>query len=297
MRDWSVLLASLALGLPQFGAAEEPRHIEAASTQFPYAEAGEGETVLFVHGAFSDHRIWEPLRAPVAEQHRFIAYTQRGFGTGEWPDEPGYARDVHEDDLLAVLDALGGPVHLVGWSYGGPIVLQAALDRSELVRSVVIFEPFFPELVAGDPQYEQALAQYGEGWGPVVEASQQGNNEEAISLALEHVFGLPEDGFETLPEGSQSVALDNAHTVPKVFASPEPTPMTCDDLAEIETPVLIVMGTDTLPYFEAAARETAACLPNGRLEEMSGVGHGGPVQASVAFADKLLGFIEEADAS
>ena len=297
MRFWSVMLAPLAIVLPQIVAAEEPRHLEAAGTQFPYSEAGEGEIVLFVHGAFSDHRTWDPFRDPIAEQHRFMAYTQRGFGVAEWPEEPGYARDVHEDDLIAVLDALGEPVHLVGWSYGGPIVLQAALDRPELVRSVVIFEPTFDEILAGDPQFELTLARWENGWGPVVVAAQQGNNEEALTRALEYVFGLPEDGFETLPEGARSVALDNAHTIPKVLRSPAPTPMTCEDVAEIETPVLIVLGTETLPFFEAVSRETAACLPNGRLEEMSGIGHGGPVQAKDAFADKVLAFIEEADAS
>ena len=35
MRFWSVMLAPLAIILPQIVAAEEPRHLEAAGTQFP----------------------------------------------------------------------------------------------------------------------------------------------------------------------------------------------------------------------------------------------------------------------
>jgi pimeloyl-ACP methyl ester carboxylesterase len=289
----------LALLVPAAAATEEGQvaQVEAAGAQFPYVQAGDGEPVLFVHGAFADYRAWEPVREAVAADHRFIAYTQRGFGTGEWPDEPGFARDVHEADLVALLDAWGEPMHLVGWSYSGPIVLQAALDRPDLVRSVVIFEPTLETVLEDKPEHEQALTAWGEGWGPVVDASQRGADDEAIPLALEYVFGLPKGGFETLPEGARTMFFDNAHTVSKLFAAPAPAPMTCDDLGGVEAPVLILWGTETLPFFEAAAKEVAACLPNATLEEIPDSGHGAPLQARDAFLDKTLAFVRDAGAS
>lgn len=292
-------LALLAFLAPVVAIAEDAtvEHVEAAGARFPYVEAGDGEPVLFVHGAFADHRAWEPMREAVVEGHRFIAYTQRGFGTEDWPEEPGFARDVHEADLVALLDAWGEPMHLVGWSYGGPVVLQAALDRPDLVRRVVVFEPALPTVVEGKLEHEQALASYGKGWGPVVEASERGANDEAVQLALEHVFGLPEGGFETLPEAAQTMFFDNAHTIPKLFGAPPPTPMTCEDLGEVEAPVLVLWGTETLPFFEAAAKEVAACLPNATLEELPDAGHGGPLQARDAFLDKTLSFLRDADRS
>jgi pimeloyl-ACP methyl ester carboxylesterase len=96
-------------------------HKEVAGASFPYVEAGEGEPVLFVPGAWSDHRLWEPFHEAVAEEHRFITYTQRGFGTEEWPEEPPLSRDVHDADLIALLESWGEPMHLVGWSYSGPM--------------------------------------------------------------------------------------------------------------------------------------------------------------------------------
>jgi pimeloyl-ACP methyl ester carboxylesterase len=286
-------LAFLAFLVPAVVVAEEAtvEHIEAAGARFPYVQAGEGEPVVFVHGAFADYRAWEPLREDVAGSYRFIAYTQRQFGTNEWPDEPAFARDVHEADLVSLLDAWGEPTHLVGWSYSGPIVLQAALDRPDLVRNVVIFEPTLETVVEGDPEHEQALAAWGEGWGPAVEASRNGDNVEAIQRALEYVFGLPEGGFDTLPEAARTMFVDNAHTVPKLFGAAAATPMTCDDLGGVEAPVLILWGTETLPFFEAAAKEVAACLPNATLEEIPGSGHGAPLQSRDAFLDKTLSFI------
>ncbi len=152
MHTSSVSLALLAFLVPTPVAAEDVavEHVKAAEARFPYVRTGDGESVLFVHGAFADYRAWEPVREDVAEDHRFIAYTQRHFGTGDWSEEPGFAMDVHEADLVALLDAWGESMHLVGWSYSGPIVLQAALDRPDLVRTVVIFEPTMESVLEGE---------------------------------------------------------------------------------------------------------------------------------------------------
>lgn len=288
------LVSCLSLALPLSAVAQEPavKQVEAADASFPVVDVGEGEPILFVHGAFADHRAWEPVQDTVAEGHRFIAYTQREFGTTDWPDEPVYGRDVHESDLIALLDTWGEPMHLVGWSYSGPIVLQAAIDRPDLVRSVAIYEPTLETVLQDKPEYQQVMADWNAGWGPIVEASQGGDDEKAIRLGLEAVFGLPEGGFEALPEGARAMFLENAHTVPKMFAAPPATPMTCEDLGGIEAPVLILYGTDTLPFFEAAAKEVAGCLPNATLEERPGEGHGAPLQNSDAVISKILAFID-----
>ena len=176
-------------------------------------------------------------------------------------------------------------------------MLQAALDQPELVCSVVIFEPALETVLEGRPEYEPTLAAWGEGWGPVVEASRRGAEDEAIRLALELVFGLPAGGFEALPEGARSTFFDNAHTVSKLFEASPPTPMTCDDLGRITAPVLILWGSQTLPFFEAAAKEVATCLPNAALEELAGVGHGAPLQTPDLVVEKTLAFIDSADGS
>jgi pimeloyl-ACP methyl ester carboxylesterase len=159
----------------------------------------------------------------------------------------------------------------------------------------VIFEPTLATVIQGKPEHEEALAAWGEGFVPTVEAVQRGADEEAVRLAIEHAFSMPEGGFDALPELNRTVLLDNAHTVAALFAAPEPTPLTCDDLAEIEASVLILWGGETMPFFEAAAKEVADCLSDATLEEMPGVGHGGPVEAEDDFLDRMLGFIKAAD--
>jgi pimeloyl-ACP methyl ester carboxylesterase len=62
------------------------KHASVNGVDLVYLEQGQGAPVVFVHGAFSDHRAWEGQREAVAQRHRYIALTQRYFGTAPWPD-------------------------------------------------------------------------------------------------------------------------------------------------------------------------------------------------------------------
>jgi pimeloyl-ACP methyl ester carboxylesterase len=97
------------------------KEIEVNGVRLFYVEQGSGESIVFVHGAFSDLRIWEPVREEVAKRFRFIAYTQRYHGVGAWKDDgQEYSTATHADDLAKFITSLNvGPVHLVGRSAGG----------------------------------------------------------------------------------------------------------------------------------------------------------------------------------
>lgn len=284
-------LAGVVLALASMASAQTQTTVEAAGAAFPYVETGEGETVLFVHGALSDHRIWDGLQAAVGARFRFRAVTMRHFGTGAWPQDKPYGRDVHEADLIAILQAWGEPTHLVGWSYSGPIVLRAAVEVPDLVRSVAVFEPTLESIVAGTPEGDAVVQEWYAGFADTGAASEAGDNEEAIREAIEYVFGLEEGGFAGLPDAAQQVLLQNAHTVPLGFAAAPPAPLTCEELASIRAPTLLIVGSETLPIFSEAARIIDDCIPDARIESIEGTGHGGPLMAPDAFLETLTEFL------
>jgi pimeloyl-ACP methyl ester carboxylesterase len=119
------------------------RVVEVNGVRLPYAEQGSGEPIVFVHGALSDLRAWEPVGEEIAKKYRFIAYTQRYYGTGAWKDDgKEFSVVTHTDDLAKFISALNaGPVHLVGWSYGGVVATTAAVKNPSLVRSLIVYEP------------------------------------------------------------------------------------------------------------------------------------------------------------
>ena len=149
------VLASLLLSIAlSSNATSAPltKVIGVDGVRLTYVEQGSGEPIVFVHGAFSDLRVWEPIREEVAKRYRFIAYTQRYFGTDPWPDEgKNFNVLTHADDLAKFITSLNaGPVHLVTRSYGGGVGMAAALKNPALVRTLTLHEPALLSVLPAD---------------------------------------------------------------------------------------------------------------------------------------------------
>lgn len=286
------MLVTAGAALPGRAEMPEPGVQEAAGAAFPFVEAGEGEPVLFVHGSFSDYRAWAGVWDDVARGHHAEAYTQRWFGTTEWPGDKPFSRDVHTADLVAILEARGEPTHLVGWSYGGPIVLRAAAQVPDLVKSVVIYEPTVPEMVSGSPEAEAAREEWFGIWADTDAAVQAHDYDEAVREGIEAAFGLPEGGFEGLDEGARTMILENAPTIPMDWNAPSGAPLLCEELGTIGAPTLLIVGSETPEFWDRGAEAIAACVPKSEIEVIDGVGHGGPKLAQDRFVELTLGFID-----
>lgn len=97
-------------------------------------------TVLLIPGFTGSKEDFRLLLDPLAEAGlRVVALDQRGQfqspGTDELSD---YTTASLAHDLLAVVDALGEPVHLVGHSFGGLVSRAAVLERPASFRSLVL---------------------------------------------------------------------------------------------------------------------------------------------------------------
>src|SRR5205085_11481698 len=89
----------------------------------------------------ADHTRWAPLLPALDERFTVHAVDRRGRGASG--DDRDYAIEREFEDVAAVVDAIGGPVHLLGHSYGALCALEAAL-RSDRLRSLVLYEPPIP---------------------------------------------------------------------------------------------------------------------------------------------------------
>jgi pimeloyl-ACP methyl ester carboxylesterase len=102
-------------------------------------DEGSGPTIVLVHGAGSDHAVWNGLVGPLAERFRVLAPDLRGHGRTPAPESSTYSFEEMEGDLLRFLDAKGTTsAHFVGLSAGALLVLRAGLDRADRVRSVTL---------------------------------------------------------------------------------------------------------------------------------------------------------------
>lgn len=109
---------------------------------------GDGIPVLFVHGNASSSRFFEETLVALASSDRYrgLAPDLRGFGGSETkPIDATRGLADFSDDLRALVDALGlGEVHLVGWSAGGMVAMQYAIDRPDAVASLTLVNPMSP---------------------------------------------------------------------------------------------------------------------------------------------------------
>lgn len=277
-------------GAPQ----PQPKHAQVNGVNLIYVEQGQGTPVVFVHGAISDWRTWELQRPAFANKHRYIAYTQRYFGTEAWPDDgKNFSVVTHAADLAAFIRALNlGPVHLVGWSYGGPVTALVAIEHPDLVRSLAIHEPAIRPLIADSPAGKQALADFGKAAGPAVAASKSGDTATAAKLFLEAVFELPRGGFDTDPVVRRNIILDNARTVPLLLVGPPP-PVSCARLNIIKTPTLVTRGANSMPYFALMSDEMVRCVPGSKLVILPNSNHDAPVRNPAAFNEAVLSFFAQ----
>ncbi len=268
------------------------KEVEANGVTMPYLDEGTGEPIVFVHGAVSDVRTWEPIRAEITGKHRFIAPTLRYFGTGDWPDGgEKFSIVTHADDVAAFIRALDiGPVHLAGWSYGANVATAAALADPDAVRSLVLFEPSLPSLIREGDAGNAAREARDRMFGPVAAAVQAGEAEKATGLLVEGVFQMPPGGFERQPQELRTMQLDNARTLPLLLSAPAWN-VSCDMLKGLDRPVLIVHGTMSNAYWPHIAGVMDECLPQAELAVQPGVTHDGPVRDPAGFATLSEDFV------
>ena len=114
----------------------------------------EGAPVLFVHGNVASSRFFEETLAALPPYYRGLAPDLRGFGRSE-PKPVDATRGLGDlsDDLYALINALGytrdQKVHLVGWSLGGGVAMQYAIDHPAEVASITLSCPIPPYGMGG----------------------------------------------------------------------------------------------------------------------------------------------------
>lgn len=206
-----------------------------------YETAGdEGDPILFLHGGGGGAFVWEPHMAHFAPSHRVFASEQRGRAHTADVEGP-ISYEMMAGDTLALVDkVIGEPVHVVGASDGGDIGLLMAMERPEMVRSLVS--------IGGNYHHDAIPPGFLE----------MGPDDEALEMPRQMYVEMSPDGPDHF-----AVVFDKL----KQMWREEPE-LTTDDLASIETPVLVMAGdadliplSHTVSMFEGLANAQLAIVP------------------------------------
>lgn len=84
------------------------RHLKTDTAHTAYLDEGEGETVVLLHGGFSDARDFLGNLARLADRYRVLSPDRRGLG--RTPDIPGpISLDALVNDVVAFITAVATP--------------------------------------------------------------------------------------------------------------------------------------------------------------------------------------------
>jgi pimeloyl-ACP methyl ester carboxylesterase len=112
------------------------------------------KNVVLVHGAFADGSGWDAVAKILEKDGYTVSVAQ--------PPETSYADD--QKYTKAAIDAMGGPVVLVGHSYGGSIITEAGNDAN--VAALVYIAAFALDEGDSCASIEQALPQASKAFKP-----------------------------------------------------------------------------------------------------------------------------------
>lgn len=117
-----------------------------------YADYGDGQPVILIHGWPSSHRMWEYQMGDfVTAGYRVIAYDRRGFGDSSKPWS-GYDYNILASDLHELIEQLElSNVILVAFSMGGGEVARyLSKYGSDRVARVALISTVLPYMLKGN---------------------------------------------------------------------------------------------------------------------------------------------------
>jgi pimeloyl-ACP methyl ester carboxylesterase len=272
--------------------SEGPARIVASPDGTPIAifSAGAGPPLVLVHGATADHTTWRTSGPLLAARHTTHAVDRRGRGASG--DAADYAIEREFEDLVAVVGALaaesGGPVDVVGHSYGGRIGLGAALLTPRL-RRLVVYEGAPPPAIGRGYQDERTLAR--------IEALvAAGAHDEALATFMRDVVGMPAAdlaAFRADPIWPRRAAAVET-TIRELRAEISPA-ASLEALGRVRQPVLQILGGASSRVFGEATRALDARLRSGRTVTIDGARHAAHHTHAPVFTAAIEAFLAAAD--
>lgn len=267
--------------------------VELPGCEVNYAEVGEGEPVVFVHGLSGCWQNWLETLPHFARGHRAIALDLPGFGASpmpSWPiDMPAYGRLLH--DFCEKLGIEGATV--VGNSMGGFISVEAVtatpgrFKRLVLVSAAGILNTWNPEERATATAW--AWKTFGPTFADLSKTILAHPRSRQLSLApfIRFPNRLRADLlWEQVANGARCPGFGDAlqalirHDVR-------------ERLEQIEMPTLIVWGLSDRVIPAAAAVSYHRRIPHSRLEIFERTGHVPQLERPLRFNALLDEFLAE----
>jgi pimeloyl-ACP methyl ester carboxylesterase len=116
---------------------------------------GTGEPAVLVHGLGGSSTNWTDTMGLLGDRLAALAPDLPGHGRSPASPTGKYGLSTHVQAVISLIESSArGPVHLIGNSLGGATSTLVAARRPDLIRSLILVSPAFPQL---DPRRARDL--------------------------------------------------------------------------------------------------------------------------------------------
>jgi pimeloyl-ACP methyl ester carboxylesterase len=239
------------------------------------AAPGSGPVVVLVHGTLDRANSFRRSIRRL-EEYRVVAYDRRGYQDSRGAGPVGLPG--HIEDLLGVLDEIGGSPVVVGHSLGGVVVLGAAMAEPGRFAAVGAFEPPMPWIPVGGRQ------EPNRGWV----------DHDDPDAAVESFFRgrVGDAAWDRLEPAARADRLaDGPALVTELASLRGDAPF---DVTKLTVPVVFGGGGASDQFHKENLAWLIDNVPGAQRIEIAGSGHGAHLTHPDAFADFVRATIARA---
>jgi pimeloyl-ACP methyl ester carboxylesterase len=247
-----------------------------------YCRFGHGNPLLLVTGYRATMSEWDAaFLAELAKRHDVIVFDNRGIGRS-MPDASSFTIEDMASDTAALINTLAlKHATVVGWSMGGSIVQQLAIDKPQAIGKMVLMSALAPG-PTGVPVPADVMAKlagkpgvtFNDIMAVLFPASSVKDAERCFSKDMFKPSDYRSPAISSAVTEGQSASLKAWETDDKA----------ADALRSVRTDTLVLSGTDDAVVARENATALTRLLPHAHLLLVKHAGHAMMYQYPVAVA-------------
>jgi len=251
-----------------------------------YSDHGpdDAPVIIFIHGFPLNKSMWNIQVEALKENYRVIAYDIRGHGNSD-PGIDEFSIELFVIDLLRLMEKLKIEKSILcGLSLGGYIALNAVLKHPDRFDGLILNDT---QCIADTPEIKENRC------NAIISIKEKGVEQYADEiikkLFAQETFTKNKNVVDAVKEMIISTQKQSLCNTLHALAERKET---CDQLPEINIPVLIMVGEEDKITPIAAAQQMHEKILNSKLEIIQQAGHLSNLENPTAFNTHLVNFLE-----